>query len=173
MPIDLATRRTLVNEARALVMANWPSINPHASCLHVAAALIGVAWVKLDYRLTLQAGSAFWVSTSPEHDDGVSPNRFGYLWEPHSNATLRARLENRLPELHAWAFDPSNGDIIDLTTGSWPTQALDLGRMPWKAPQPPNYWWGPSSELPEGAEYRASQSASAVAAKCLQRELGL
>ena len=169
MRIDRGLRKTIVKKARKLVIKVTGQKQTHNLCLPLAWSVCTVAR-KLNVRLQMFAGTTYWPRVTPETDDGVESNVFGYKWEPNSEITLN-RIERRLlPEMHVWAGDPFDGLIIDLTTGFWPTQCHDVTGMDWKALDPPDYFWGYPSELPKLASYESNLEAGQVALSILLQE---
>jgi hypothetical protein len=122
------------------------------TCVWAAAAVIEAAKER-GVRLVLQAGSAFWPRVSPEQDDGVSSTHFGYQWERGSRETMQilGRIQKGdlsiLPEMHVWAADPKEMEIVDPTSGQFPAQARRLQGLDWKGPVPPEQFWGGKDEL--------------------------
>lgn len=165
-------KETIVREAKALALKRFPEIEgaTQGHCLIFNAALCAVA-NKRGVRLVLQAGTAFWPRVTPETDDGEEANRFGYEWSPDapfSRARLAAGL---LPEIHVWAGDPETQEIADLTTGFFPQQCYDMLRVGWKAPRPPEWFWGTAHDLPDLASYVPNLEATLFAADVLRRAL--
>ena len=168
MPLDRKTRRLIVREARKLARKTFDKNDLAACCLPLAWATCVVASRLAKYKLVVRAGSAYWPRLNKATDDGVSPDRFGYEWEPGGPQTQIRIALRELPELHVWAFDPADDSIIDLTTGSWPTQCQQIIGYDWPGDRPPDYWWGPANRLPPLVEYRHSNSAAQIAGTFLQ-----
>lgn len=166
------TKRHLVGEARRLVRKKFPHVPADAACLYLHWALCSLAQ-GAGLRFLLQAGTAYWPRVTPETDDGVSSNVFGYEWEgieaPRVQLAIAADV---LPEMHVWAGDPATGEIIDLTTGAWPRQCAKLHGQPWLAPKPPDFWWGSPAELPELARYQAHRDACELVIRLITRVMG-
>jgi hypothetical protein len=164
-------RRIIVAEARKLVRRVFPGVELRQACLYHAWAVAVVA-NKRDHYFRLQAGTAYWPCVATELDDGVSPNRFGYEYQPGGKLYVaQAELADTLPEMHVWAVHPAGGEIIDLTTGMWPAQARALQGIDWRATRPPDYLWCSIFDLPKGVVYEPSQEASDLAGKLLVRSL--
>ena len=164
------TKRMIVKKARKLVKAHFPSVaGSTGACLYLSWAVCSVAR-EHKINLLMMAGSAYWPRVTSETDDGVEANRFGYEWDPIEAAPHLAA--DIMPELHVWAGDPLTGEIIDLSTGDWPKQCLDVLGVPWKAPSPPAFFWAPASSLPALAEYRATKEAGETALRLISRAIG-
>jgi hypothetical protein len=175
-------RDAIVQEARELLREQVPNmaVSPGA-CLYNAWAII-VAAAKHDIPLRLYGGTTIWECMTPENDDGVSAQQFGYVWEegPHNlnlNGILLARVSGpnvqelsagRMPEMHIWAGAENSDIIVDLSTKDWPAQTrLIIGR-PWLAPQPPDYFWDRRAKLPRGTVFQAHPVATRVALMLLE-----
>ena len=163
-------RKAMVAEARKLVRKVIPGVPLRQSCLYHAWAICQVGH-QHGHRFLLQAGTSYWPCLRPELDDGVSPNRFGYEFDTIVAAGCEAM--NMMPEMHVWAGDPYAGEIIDLTTGLWPAQAMALQKIAWKAPKPPDYVWCDPRELPKDVVYRATKEASLLAKRLLESSFGV
>jgi len=156
----MATRDEIVAEARALFRRSFPEINEHQACLFLACCVIKVA-EKYGIRLVLQAGSCFWRRVPDELDDGVSDTRFGYEWESDSMDTVINVAMGNMPELHVWAGNPITQEVVDLTSGFFPTQCKTLTGKEWLSPSPPDYLWRSTRDV--DAEYRPSRDATELA----------
>ncbi len=123
-------------------------------------------------RTLIQAGSARWPRVPPELDDGVSATHFAYEWHPDSDVARLVRAgiipvvrranghtAASLPELHVWLGCPETGEIIDFTTGLWPSACRATLGEQWLAPPPPEYLWTFGSRLPSGVSYIADRNA--------------
>lgn len=164
-------KEQIMRLARHIAATRFPEIEDFSThCLIMAGCVITAAKVH-SVRLVLQAGSAYWPRTTPETDDGVEPNRFGYEFE--WNETSQARLSSGvLPEMHVWAADPVKMEIVDMTAGDFPAQCKRLIGLGWKAPPPPPCFWGEAHELPDIASYIPDRKATYVAAALLTQALG-
>lgn len=147
--IGVDDRPAVVAEARELVAARWPGLDPDAACLYVAWSIVSVARVRFDHRLTIMAGSAHWPRLTPETDDGRSPHRFGYDWTLSARSRQRV-ADGEMPEMHVWAFDPATREIVDATAGAFPRQCAKLIGFDWQAPLPPECFWDRADALPSG-----------------------
>ena len=180
------TRDAIVQEARELLREQVPgmAVSPGA-CLYNAWAIITAAG-KHDIPLRLYGGTTIWECMTPENDDGVSAQQFGYVWEegPHtlnlggvvlprvSSPNVLELSTGRMPEMHVWAGAENSDIIVDLSTRDWPEQTrLIIGR-PWLAPRPPDYFWDRHSKLPHGAVFQAHPVATRVAAMLLRASAG-
>ena len=162
--VDLAL--TLVN--KALIEAGGTG-QETGSCWYCARAVVEAA-KKYDKRLVLRAGSAYWERLTPAQDDGVAGTHFGYVWEPNSYQTrltisrMKAGDLSTLPEMHVWAADPSMGDVVDLTSGLFPAQAMKISGMDWPGKLPPKHFWGSHGKLDKlNAVYESHPDAIQVA----------
>lgn len=164
-------KRQIIEETREEFSRCFPTVDKHAACLYLAGILIEVAQ-RYGIRLVLQAGSASWKCVEDWQDDGVSPNFFSYVFEPDSSATRMLLAQGYLPELHAWAGDPERQEVVDITTGSWPQQALNLAGMKWPGERPPDWFWGGRSDLGDRALYRPDPTATLIAADYLRNIWG-
>lgn len=166
-------KRQIVTEARKLVASTWPALPTDAgACLYLSWAVIHVANMH-GLKLLLQAGTAYWSRVTPATDDGVEANVFGYEWHADSAETIARVAADQLPEIHVWAADPVAGEIVDLTTGTWPAQSRKLLDVDWKAPKPPAFYWGDPCKVPGNGFYKAERSATLVAVDFLKRALGV
>ena len=173
---DPKTRRRIVCAARKITSKLFPDLNQHAGCLYLTWAFLHVAEKAGLKGGQLYAGEAYWPCLDDAHDDGVSPNRFGYSWEPDSPQHHARLAQDVLPEMHIWAGfgrGPIQQDehgsfigptvMVDMTTGSWPVQCRALLGRPWHAPSPPDHFWGCPSQLPQGVTYRPHREAGQLA----------
>jgi len=142
------------------------------SCLYLAGAVCAFA-KEHGVTLKLYAGTAYWPCVARAEDDGVSPNAFGYQWDPNSPETIVRVASNLMPEMHVWAGDPINREWVDISTGYWPAQCLKLQGRPWTAPRPPKFYWGSADILPAGVVYEPSISAGSLAVRLLKSSFGL
>jgi len=171
MALTRKQRDDIVAKARALAATTFHKSDLSDGCLILSWAVCVIASRMHGHKLVVRAGSAYWPRLNAATDDGVSPDRFGYEWEPGSaNTSLRIAMR-QFPELHVWAYDSENSAIIDLTTRSWPAQCKALIDHDWPGDVPPDFWWGPADKLPELAHYRASNSAAQIAERFLQLAL--
>jgi hypothetical protein len=121
-------------------------------------------------RTIIQAGSASWPRLAV--DDGVSPTHFSYEWNADDpNTRLFAsgliqvvprsdgHFQAALPEMHVWLAIPDSEEIIDFTTGLWPTACREMIGHEWLAPLPPEYLWTFGSRLPDGVRYVPDRAA--------------
>lgn len=144
------TKAEMVKEARRRMQARHPDLDEHGGCVAAAHLIIEVA-AENGVRLVLQAGTCYWPRVTAANDDGVEPNVFGYEWEPGSLLTRQRLAAGLLPELHVWAGDPATGEVVDLTTRSFPVQCRRILGVRWKAPTPPDFLW--TRVPPRGVEY--------------------
>jgi len=113
-------------------------------------------------RLVLQAGSMQWKFIPDYLDDGISANLFSYMWSPNEIASITARKNGLLPEIHVWAADPETQEIIDLSTRGFKDIAVNKHGLNWQTKNPPRYLWLTQEEYlahPE-ATYSANQEAT-------------
>jgi hypothetical protein len=169
--IDARTKRRIVALGReqAEIMfgkGEFALCAPVAMCTSMVAHRFGIV-------LALQAGSAYWPRVTPETDDGVEANRFGYEWEPHSPVTLERLRQGAFPELHVWLYSPATGEIVDPTSGAFPEQCQKLTQQAWKAPAPPDFFWDKPETLPDLASYRADKTATLLVMRMLMSTLQL
>ncbi len=113
--------------------------------------------------ILFQGGSAFWPVVRPEHDDGVTPNRFGYQWS--LTEAMPHLMAGDLPEVHAWlAFDDLDGErwVLDLAAGGFAREgARELKLKPEAVAAVPEAFWHRVAEpLPAEVEYRADANAT-------------
>lgn len=159
------TRRSIFEE----VKRKTATANP-GRCLY--ASLIGATLVQklLPYeKVLIQAGSMSWPIVPKEFDDGVSPTHFSYMWEPTHIESLRAVIENRLPEMHVWLIIPSTKEIIDFTTYELPEQMKRMLNREWKTEDPPDFLWAPYDKIPEDVVYTPNREATEYALWCIQK----
>ena len=142
------------------------------SCLALTWSICTIAR-RQGLRLIMQAGSAHWPRVTNETDDGTEPNLFGYEWDLQTALRVMPSLPpNWLPEIHIWAADPVAVEIVDLSTGAFPTLCKSMTGLPWKAPQPPAYFWGNPLDVPTPGYYHPQRSACEMAVRLLRRALG-
>lgn len=107
-------------------------------------------------RPVLQSGSAFWPRTTEEagEADQELNTHFGYKWEEDKyNSLIQAAIDlNITPtmeklEVHTWIGVPATGEIIDFTTGLWPSACKELTGDDWEFTHPPEYLWGVAEAL--------------------------
>ena len=75
-----------------------------------------------------------------------------------------------LPEMHVWLACPDSGEIIDFTTGLWPTACRATLGLDWLAEVPPTYLWCLARHFPSGARYRPERAAIEAAIHFLQQQ---
>jgi hypothetical protein len=134
-------------------------------------------------RTIIQAGSAQWPRIPPELDDGVSPTHFSYQWEGDSAVTRLVRagmvpivrrpdgqVATSLPEMHVWLACPESRELIDFTTGQWPTACKVLLGQEWLAADPPAYLWTFGTRCPSGVHYRPERDAIATVVHLLHQQ---
>lgn len=164
MNITEALKSEIAECAYAMATRRFPDVQDFSGhCLILAGSAIACAH-KRGVRLVLQAGSAYWPRVTQETDDGTEANRFGYEWEPHTPHSQRMLALGAMPEIHVWCAHVETQSIVDLTSGMFPAQAMRLLRSPWKAPNPPRWFWGTGKELPDGASYSPTLDATRFAA---------
>lgn len=161
----------IVERAHAIAKATFPNVRDYtAHCLTLNGAIIAAA-AEVGVRLVLQAGSAYWPCLDDAHDDGTSPNQFGYEWNDQGRAIARmlglGLMPSRMPEIHVWAGNPDTQELVDISTGAWPEQAKRLIGTEWRAPMPPKFYWGHVSKLPRFVNYTADREATMFAARML------
>ena len=153
-------------------MLKDPDYRPEKMCM--AWSMIGL-WSLNKHvpgiKAMFQAGTCFWPIILPEHDDGVSPNRFGYMWDLHS---AKDHIENaRLPEIHAWVAFRIGGKaaIVDFNAGSFRALGCEyLGVNHFHAYQiPMTFWHNADEQLPHGVEYVADPVACEVGYRYAQQ----
>jgi hypothetical protein len=76
-------------------------------------------------------------------------------------------MENRLPEIHAWAGIPKTNELLDFTTKHWVQAAIDKGHQ-WPGRKPPDYLWANNETFPEGVFYHPYAEATGVAIALLR-----
>ena len=119
----------------------------------------------------LQAGTAYWPRIDhPETDDA---GLFGFMWDPDSAASRFWSGLGALPESHVWLGVASTQELIDFSTGDWPTLCKRLIGNDWPGPQPPKYYWGPASEVPNNVYYEPIRDATIAMAKRVEGILSL
>jgi hypothetical protein len=165
--VNRRKRKALVRDARKLAAETFPDTEGKPGCCLFLAWATCVVAERYGLKLLMYAGSAAWPCMDDEHDDGYSPNVFEYVFDPNDHQTIARLSAGMLPEMHVWAGNPRTGDIIDLSTGDLPQQALETAGIEWKAATPPDHWWGPASRLPKYASYKPSPIAGRVAAGLL------
>lgn len=145
----------------------FPGIPRQGACLYYAWAVCQAAREQ-GRRFLVQAGTAYWPRLTPAQDElrTMGEPAFGYEWEPEKAEGYLAR--QLMPEMHCWAADPAEGMLIDLTTGDWPRQCLELLGTDWPGIRPPDHIWCSPSALPEGVVYAASRDAGLVALRMLE-----
>jgi hypothetical protein len=161
--VNSKTKKIIVKEARKFVAKKFPETKGNrASCLYLAVGVIAAA-AKRGYRLVPQAGTCYWPRVTPETDDGVENNAFGYKWSPHEFRSQISLACGALPEMHVWAGDPVTQEIVDLSTRDFPAQCKKILDIEWKAPAPPDFYWGPAGELPNLCVYEPNEEATILA----------
>jgi len=141
-------RELLVNRIRGYFKRRYTGDDPARACLYWAQATTEVITVKTGQRCIIQAGTLNWPIVTVEQDDGVSPTHLSFEWNPDHIASKFARDCGKMPEMHVWAAIPDTGEIIDMTTRFLP-QIANTFKLVWRGPQPPEYFWGTSEELPD------------------------
>ena len=160
-----STKLAIVEDARRLVARYFSDVDERGCCLYLAG-MAGVAAIKRGVLLIPQAGTCYWPRVTEETDDGTEPNRFGYEWNGDPNSAKRAQLRPGivpLPEMHVWCADPLAQEIVDLASGLFPEQCERIIHLPWKAPRPPDFFWGQGEDAPRGVRYDPDRSATALA----------
>lgn len=154
------TKKLIVKEARKFVAQKFPETKSSRQiCLYLTVGVIAAA-ARRGFRLVPQAGTCYWPRVTKETDDGVESNVFGYKWSPEEMASRLNMAMGGIPEMHVWAGDPEDQEIVDLSTKFFPTQCKTLIGVDWKAPHPPDFYWGPASELPDFCYYEPSKAAT-------------
>lgn len=144
----------IVGQARSLMHARWPGVSSRPGCCVFASLALGVALRSNGINAIPQAGTCYWPRITQEQDDGVSPNVFGYCWEPDSINTILKIARDELPEIHAWVALPQTNEIIDITTRHLKEQCETLATLKWTAPDPPDYLWEHCLKLPDYVLYK-------------------
>ncbi len=163
----------VVEQTRKLVMARWPTlIHSNGACLYMTYGLMFVL-TEMGKRPILQAGSCDWPRLTPEQDDGIAPNFYGFVWEPDSLDTFAWLLSNTLPEMHVWCGLPEDNEIIDLTCGTFPLHCRKTLGLDWPGHQPPDYLWCKCNEVPRGVTYIADERAMDVAYAFIRKLEGM
>lgn len=164
-------RRAVISGANKLMARYFSGIPRQGACLYYAWAVCQAAREQ-GHRFLLQAGTAFWPRLTPEQDRFADllalsgEPAFGYQWELAAAQGYLAR--NMMPEMHCWAADPAEGMLIDLTTGDWPRQCLELLGIDWPGVRPPDHIWCSPTALPVGVVYAPSRDAGLVALRMLK-----
>lgn len=117
----------------------------------------------LGIKGALQAGSAFWPRvTRAEFDANPDEQHthFGYQWSPAEPLSQMSVSLGNLPEVHVWVGLVETQEILDFTTGYWPQNCLRVLGKGWPGPKPPEFYWGPCSELPDLVHYAPERDAS-------------
>lgn len=165
--VSRGLKKRIVDDAYALAARTFPAfVGRPDMCLMLTGAVLAAAQ-RRGVRLVLQAGTCYWPRVTPEQDDGVSPNVFGYEWDPNDPKHLATRIAGRMPELHVWAGDPSTNELVDLTTGCFPDQCARLTELAWLAPVPPRWYWGAFDRLPTFTRYEVNEEATRLASNLL------
>ena len=157
------TKEEIVKLARARFNSWGLTVPPAHSCLYWAAAIIGEAGLN-GVRLSLQAGSASFLMVPPHLDDGNIPTHFSYQWDDKNSVVRQYQDKNLLPEMHVWAADVENKEIVDLTTCFLPELCIKAG-FRWHCKEPPDFLW--SNTLPDGWVYRPNLPATKLAAQLI------
>ena len=169
--IELETRGVFAKWQERSGMSSLPEYRQDRMCL--VWAMAGMSSVKRHVpqsTVMFQAGSCFWPITLPEHDDGVSPNRFGYLFDPVAAAINLSRGE--LPEIHAWFVVKVDNKvvIVDFASGAFRRIGCEhLGieqKHSYEIPE--HFWHNADDALPEGVEYVADRVACEIGFKYAQ-----
>lgn len=150
-------------------------IDLNKSCLFHSVIGIHVLKRRLGFsRVVLQSGSAFWPRTTEEagEKDLTLNTHFGYLWESDKyNDMIQAALEVNLTpsmvklEIHTWIGIPSTGEIIDFTTGLWPSACKEMTGDDWLIEHPPEYLWCLPKHWPSRVSYKPDRVASILSFK--------
>lgn len=165
-------KKLIVKEARKFVSKTFPETKGSvAVCLYLTAGVIAAAG-RRGHRLVPQAGTCYWPRVTKKTDNGVEPNVFGYEWSPSEDASRVSMALGGLPEMHVWAGDPKTQEVVDLSTKFFPRQCMKLLEQDWKAPEPPDFFWGPFSELPELCVYQPDEEATKLAVSLFSKVVG-
>lgn len=159
-------RLCIVTEARRIA-AELGANETSGSCLYWALAAILAARLN-GVSLIPQAGTCYWPRVTPETDDGIEPDRFGYEWRGDPKTADRAAdfdpgVTIVLPEMHIWAADPKTGEVVDLAARLFPAQCKRITGLDWKAPHPPEWFWGKGEDTPPLTRYLANRDATLLA----------
>jgi hypothetical protein len=109
----------------------------------------------------IQAGTAYWPTVAPEHDDGICDNQYGYrfTWDRLAQSKL---IMGEQPEMHVWvAIAKHPVEIADLTAPFFKRRAIQEGRK-WAHSDPPDFLWT-EPPLPHGVIYQADMQAIEIA----------
>lgn len=162
----------IINETRLCLYKTFPEIK-RGKCLYSTLCLAFVLQEK-KIPFLVQAGSLSYPRLNPEQDDGrpETCTHFSFIWEPRSEATLRAIAENRLPEIHVWMYLPETMEIVDLTTHEFPCLCKEYSGLDWLGDKPPDYIWCKIEHLPRNVFYEADMSAINYVLSCMKIILG-
>jgi len=98
-------------------------------------------------NFSIVGGSSQWKFIPDHLDDGISPNYFGYVYEPNSpNSRINVALGG-IPELHAWLVDTERQELIDFSSYQFPAQCKRMLGEEWRSPLPPKYYWVSAEEM--------------------------
>jgi len=168
-------KQAIAADARMLVARYFPDVDERGCCLYLAG-MAGVAAMKRGILLTPQAGTCYWPRVTAETDDGVEANRFGYEWNGDPASAKRATMRPGIvpmPEMHVWCADPVAREIVDLSSGLFPKQCERIIGLPWKAPLPPDFFWGQAVTAPRGVLYDPNREATTLATLLIHESLDM
>lgn len=156
----------VVDGARMIYAHEYGDVPEHKGCLYLAEAFNRAA-AQRGLKAILQAGTAMFQFRA---DDGVGNTHFSYVFD--QQAAMKRLTQGLWPEMHAWNYIPSTGEIVDLSTKHQREQARLLCGFVW---QPefalPGYLWTLPEQL-QGSTmiYRADLVACMLALKFLEKE---
>jgi hypothetical protein len=153
-------RDKIITEARSIYAKDYGDVPEHKGCVYWAEAFNQAA-AQRGLKAILQAGTAQFQFRA---DDGVSATHFSYMFD--QQAAIERLSKGLWPEMHAWNYIPSTGEIVDLSLKYQPEQARRLCGFEW---QPefalPDYLWMLPEHLTEKMIYRADLPACMLALK--------
>lgn len=104
-------------------------------------------------RVLISAGSLSYPRIDLKKDDGKIATHFSYIFDPNVYEV------DSMQEMHVWVQLPDRLEIVDITTRYLKSQCENLAKMPWLAPEPPDFLWCKVNELPEGVHYEPHKKA--------------
>lgn len=154
IPTD--TKHEIYLAARA-TMREWygERMERQASCLYWNQCSMRELAIR-GYTPLMHAGTLMWRIVPDVLDDGRMATHFGYEWSPDDPFSIAATSAGLLPEVHVWTMVKETGDLVDFSTGYFPTDAKKHG-LKWGTEPPPLYIFG---EPPTDAHYKATPEAT-------------
>jgi hypothetical protein len=164
-PLSQQEKQRLYDKAKEKLIAWYGSGSAgQGACLYwTQVGLIELQ--QAGFRVVLQAGQMSWPMVAPELDDGRIATHFSYMWSPDTEQSHAAIAAGKLPEMHTWVALPITGELVDFSTGLFPTLARDRCGAQWTAAPPPLFLWG---RPPDGVIYRPNRQATLYADRFLR-----